>query len=1012
MSNILHVNLNCIKPILDLPTTLSKPNKRWHSAFATIYCFRALHSLLNKKKNSSKVPISTPSFVVLNVKPDAFSSIDQTTLNAIVKGKNLNLLLESGGVEGVADALETDIKNGISGAVDDVALRQEAFGSNTYKRPATKSLFHFVVEAFKDVTILILLFCAALSLGFGIKEHGLKEGWYDGGSIFVAVILVISVSAVSNFRQNRQFEKLSKVSNNIKVDVFRNGRRQQISIFEIVVGDVVSLKIGDQVPADGLFLDGHSLQVDESSMTGESDHVEVNSSHNPFLFSGTKVADGYAQMLVTSVGMNTTWGQMMSTISRDTNEQTPLQARLNKLTSSIGKAGLAVAFLVLVVLLVRYFTGNTEDENGNQEFNGSKTKADDIVNAVVAIIAAAVTIVVVAIPEGLPLAVTLTLAYSMKRMMADQAMVRKLSACETMGSATTICTDKTGTLTMNQMKVTKIWLGQEPIEVSSSISTNLLNLIQQGVALNTTGSVYKASSGSSKFEFSGSPTEKAILSWAVLELDMDMEILKQNCTILHVEAFNSEKKRSGVLVRSKADDTINVHWKGAAEMILAMCSSYYDASGSTKDMDDGERMTFEQIIQGMAASSLRCIAFAHKQIPEEKHEIREATQKLKEDGLTLIGLVGIKDPCRPGVRKAVEDCQYAGVNVKMITGDNVFTARAIATECGILRPDQGINNEAVVEGEVFRKYTPEERMEKVDKIRVMARSSPFDKLLMVQCLKQKGHVVAVTGDGTNDAPALKEADIGLSMGIQGTEVAKQSSDIIILDDNFASVATVLRWGRCVYNNIQKFIQFQLTVNVAALVINFVAAVSAGEVPLTAVQLLWVNLIMDTLGALALSTEQPTKGLMDRPPVGRTEPLITNIMWRNLLAQAFYQIAVLLTLQFKGESIFGVNEKVKDTLIFNTFVLCQVFNEFNARKLEKKNVFEGIHKNKLFLGIIGITIILQVVMVEFLKKFADTERLNWGQWGACLGIAAVSWPLGWVVKCIPVSNKPFLSYLKW
>ncbi|RVW23027.1 putative calcium-transporting ATPase 13, plasma membrane-type [Vitis vinifera] len=1012
MSNILHVNLNCITPILDLPTTLSKPNKRWHSAFATIYCFRALHSLLNKKKNSSKVPISTPSFVVLNVKPDAFSSIDQTTLNAIVKGKNLNLLLESGGVEGVADALETDIKNGISGAVDDVALRQEAFGSNTYKRPPAKSLFHFVVEAFKDVTILILLFCAALSLGFGIKEHGLKEGWYDGGSIFVAVILVISVSAVSNFRQNRQFEKLSKVSNNIKVDVFRNGRRQQISIFEIVVGDVVSLKIGDQVPADGLFLDGHSLQVDESSMTGESDHVEVNSSHNPFLFSGTKVADGYAQMLVTSVGMNTTWGQMMSTISRDTNEQTPLQARLNKLTSSIGKAGLAVAFLVLVVLLVRYFTGNTEDENGNQEFNGSKTKADDIVNAVVAIIAAAVTIVVVAIPEGLPLAVTLTLAYSMKRMMADQAMVRKLSACETMGSATTICTDKTGTLTMNQMKVTKIWLGQEPIEVSSSISTNLLNLIQQGVALNTTGSVYKASSGSSKFEFSGSPTEKAILSWAVLELDMDMEILKQNCTILHVEAFNSEKKRSGVLVRSKADDTINVHWKGAAEMILAMCSSYYDASGSTKDMDDGERMTFEQIIQGMAASSLRCIAFAHKQIPEEKHEIREATQKLKEDGLTLIGLVGIKDPCRPGVRKAVEDCQYAGVNVKMITGDNVFTARAIATECGILRPDQGIDNEAVVEGEVFRKYTPEERMEKVDKIRVMARSSPFDKLLMVQCLKQKGHVVAVTGDGTNDAPALKEADIGLSMGIQGTEVAKQSSDIIILDDNFASVATVLRWGRCVYNNIQKFIQFQLTVNVAALVINFVAAVSAGEVPLTAVQLLWVNLIMDTLGALALSTEQPTKGLMDRPPVGRTEPLITNIMWRNLLAQALYQIAVLLTLQFKGESIFGVNEKVKDTLIFNTFVLCQVFNEFNARKLEKKNVFEGIHKNKLFLGIIGITIILQVVMVEFLKKFADTERLNWGQWGACLGIAAVSWPLGWVVKCIHVSNKPFLSYLKW
>jgi Ca2+-transporting ATPase len=663
--------------------------------------------------------------------------------------------------------------------------------------------------------------------------------------------------------------------------------------------------------------------------------------------------------------------------------------------------------------LVRYFTGNTQDESGKKEFNGSKTKADDIVNAVVGIVAAAVTIIVVAIPEGLPLAVTLTLAYSMKRMMKDQAMVRKLPACETMGSATTICTDKTGTLTMNLMKVTKFWLGQESMEQSnpSPVSPYVLELIKQGVALNTTGSVYRESP-ESKLEFSGSPTEKAILSWAVLELNMNMEQMKQSCTILQVEAFNSQKKRSGVLSMKKMDHTIHVHWKGAAEMILAMCSSYYDASGLMKEMDDRERNTFKQIIQDMAASSLRCIAFAHKQISEDQYEDGKEDKTLKEDCLTLLGLVGIKDPCRPGVKKAVDDCQRAGVNVKMITGDNVFTARAIAIECGILKPGAENISGAVVEGEEFRNYTHEQRMEKVDKICVMARSSPFDKLLMVQCLKQKGHVVAVTGDGTNDAPALKEADIGLSMGIQGTEVAKESSDIVILDDNFASVATVLRWGRCVYNNIQKFIQFQLTVNVAALVINFVAAVSAGEVPLTAVQLLWVNLIMDTLGALALATEQPTQELMEKTPVGRTEPLITNIMWRNLLSQALYQIAILLTLQFKGESIFGVTERVNDTLIFNIFVLCQVFNEFNARKLEEKNVFKGIHKNKLFLGIIGITILLQVLMVEFLKKFADTERLNWGQWGACIGTAALSWPICWVVKCIPVPEKPIFSYLTW
>ena len=1031
MSSIFLDNLEQIELLLRVPKTHSEPNRRWHSAFVSIYCSRALKSYFKDSvpdkenvkvslspsffkndvldKNSAKVSPS-PSFVILDFKQDNNFKVDQATLTKLVKEKTLESLQNVGGVDRIASALDTNVEYGIHDDADDIARRHEAFGSNTYKRPPTKSFFHFVLEAFKDLTILILLGCAVLSLVFGIKETGIKEGWYEGGSIFVAVFLVIAVSAISNFKQNRQFDKLSKVSNNIQIEVVRAGRRQQISIFEIVVGDVICLKIGDQVPADGLFLDGHSLQLDESSMTGESDHVEVNCNH-PFLLSGTKVVDGFARMLVTSVGVNTTWGEMMSSISRDTNEQTPLQARLNKLTSSIGMVGLAVAFLVLVVLLVRYFTGYTEDENGNKEFNGSNTKVNDILNAVVGIVATAVTIVVVAIPEGLPLAVTLTLAYSMKRMMVDQAMVRKLSACETMGSATTICTDKTGTLTLNQMKVTKFWLGEESFAQAtySSIAPYIIELVQEGVALNTTGSIYQPTSGS-EIEFSGSPTEKAILSWAVLELNMEMEQLTQSFKILYIEAFNSEKKRSGVLMRRKVDNTIHVHWKGAAEMILKMCSSYYDASGLTRDLDDGEKMKFEQIIQGMAASSLRCIAFAHKQVSKEDQEHDTENKKIEDDGLTLLGLVGIKDPCRPGVKKAVEDCQYAGVNIKMITGDNVFTAKAIATECGILRPHQDIS-EAVVEGEEFRNYTPEERMEKVDKICVMARSSPFDKLLMVECLKQKGHVVAVTGDGTNDAPALKEADVGLSMGIQGTEVAKESSDIVIMDDNFASVAIVLRWGRCVYNNIQKFIQFQLTVNVAALVINFVAAVSAGEVPLTAVQLLWVNLIMDTLGALALATEKPTKELMKKPPVGRIEPLITNIMWRNLLAQAFYQIVVLLTLQFKGESIFSVTKKVNETLIFNTFVLCQVFNEFNARKLEKKNVFKGIHRNKLFLGIIAITIVLQVVMVEFLKKFANTERLNWGQWGACIAIAVVSWPIGWIVKWIPVPQNPLLSYLK-
>ncbi|XP_030973907.1 putative calcium-transporting ATPase 13, plasma membrane-type [Quercus lobata] len=1003
-------NLESIQSLLAVPNTLSEPKKRWRSAFVSIYYYRAFLSLfktsLSKKKNTKISP--SHSFIILDLNQDnrlktdqaSLTKIDQKTLTELVKEKNIEKLQIIGGIDRLASDLKTNVESGIQGNIEDIAHRHEAFGTNTYNRPPTKSFFHSVVEAFKDFTILILLGCAVLSLVFGIKENGIKEGWYDGGSIFVAVFLVIAVSTVCNFRQSRQFDKLSKVINNIQIEVVRAGRRQQISIFEIVVGDVICLKIGDQVPADGLFLDGHSLQVDQSSITGESDHVEVNCSH-PFLFSGTTVVDGYVRMLVTSVGMNTIWGEMMSSISRDANEQAPLQVWLNRLTSSIGKVGLAVTFL-----LVRYFT-----ENGNKEFNGSSTKVNCILNAVVGTVAAAVAIVVYTIPEGLPLAVTLILAYSIKRMMANQAMVRKLPAYETMGFATVICTDKTGTLTMDKMKVTKFWPGKEFFvpATSSSNAPYFLKLLQEGVSLNTTGSVYKPASGS-EIEFSGSPTEQAILSWAVLELSMEMEQLTQSCKILSVEAFNSQKKRSGVLMRRNADNTIHVHWKGAAEMILKMCSSYYDASGIMEDLDDGEKMKFERIIQGMAASSLRCIAFAHKQVLEEDQEHDYQQKKIEEDGLTLLGLVGIKNPCRLGVKKAVEDCQNAGVNIKMITGDNVFTAKAIATECGILRFDQDVSG-VVVEGIEFRNYTPEERMERVGKICVMARSSPFDKLQMVKCLRQKGYVVAVIGDGTNDALALKEANVGLSMGIQGTEVAKEMLDIVILDNNFASVARVLRWGRCVYNNIQKFIQFQLTVYVAALVINFVVTVSVGKVPLTTVQLLWVNLIIDTLSALALATEKPTEELMTKPPVCRTEPLITNIMWRNLLAQALYQIIILLVLQFKGESIFSVTEKVKNTLIFNTFVLCQVFNEFNARNLEKKNVFEGIHRNKLFLGIIAITIILQVVMVEFLKKFADTERLNWGQWGVCIGIGIASWPIDCIVKWIPVPHKPLLSYLR-
>ncbi|CAM0907522.1 unnamed protein product [Alopecurus aequalis] len=987
-----------------------QPARQWRKALNVI---RTCHRLARLGILSTGVLMPrNNSYVAIKIHHDgdsdsndigaaAFSvAADDESFKGLVKEKREDCFRRLGGSAGIAAALASDAERGIRGDDADVRRRREAFGGNTYPKPKPKSFFSHVWDALKDVFLIVLLVCAAVSLGFGIKEHGLKDGWYDGVSIFLAVFLVSAVSAVSNHSQAKRFDKLASESDNISVTVVRAARRQDISIFDIVVGDVVILKIGDSVPADGVFLQGHGLQVDESSMTGEPHPIEIDTEKSPFLTGGVKIIDGYGQMLVTAVGTDTLWGEMMSSITKETTEPTPLQERLERLTSSIGKIGVAVAVLVFTVLTARLFTGSTMDDQGKPVFDRGHVTFDAVFSGLVGIFQQAVTIIVVAIPEGLPLAVTLTLAFSMKRMVKENALVRRLSACETMGSVTAICTDKTGTLTLNQMKVSEFWVGTEQHRAATAIAGTVVSLLCQGAGINTTGSVYRPDNVSPP-EISGSPTEKALLSWAVADLGMDPDALKRSCKVVHVEAFNSDKKRSGVMIRDNATGSVIAHWKGAAEMVLANCSMYVDTDGSARELGVEQRKKLGNVINDMAVGSLRCIAFAYKQLDSEQ-------TKIDDEGLTLLGFVGLKDPCRPEVKAAIQACRKAGVAVKMVTGDNILTARAIAKECGIISSNDHAG--IVIEGHEFRAMSPEQQLEIVDRIRVMARSLPLDKLVLVQRLKQKGHVVAVTGDGTNDAPALKEADVGLSMGIQGTEVAKESSDIIILNDNFDTVVTATRWGRCVFNNIQKFIQFQLTVNVAALVINFVAAITTGKMPLTTVQLLWVNLIMDTMGALALATDTPTKALMDRPPIGRTAPLISNAMWRNLMAQAAFQIAVLLALQYRGRDVFGTDEKSNGTMIFNAFVLCQVFNEFNAREIEKKNVFAGVLKNRMFLVIIAVTLVLQVVMVEVLTRFAGTKRLGLGQWGACLAIAAVSWPIGWAVKFIPVPDMTLHQFL--
>ncbi|KAL6505944.1 putative calcium-transporting ATPase 11, plasma membrane-type [Orobanche hederae] len=911
-------------------------------------------------------------------------------LASIVCSYDIKTLRKLKGVEGLADKLNVSLDKGVKAS--DISSRQSIFGPNRYTEKPSKSFWMFVWEALHDLTLVILIVCALVSIAVGLATEGWPKGMYDGLGIIISIFLVVMVTAVSDYRQSLQFKELDKEKKKIFIQVIRDGVRQKVSIYDLVVGDIVHLSIGDQVPADGIFISGYDLLIDQSSLTGESVPTNIYEKR-PFLLAGTKVQDGSAKMLVTTVGMRTEWGKLMETLSEGGEDETPLQVKLNGVATIIGKIGLLFAVLTFLVLIIRFLV---EKGNHHELTKWSSGDALKILNY----FATAVTIIVVAVPEGLPLAVTLSLAFAMKKLMNDKALVRHLSACETMGSATCICTDKTGTLTTNHMVVSKVCICGKTKEVNSTegrdtlgtgISENVLNILLQGIFNNTGSEVVKDKEG--KISILGTPTEKAILEYGLL-LGGDFDEQRQVCKILKVETFNSEKKKMSVLV-ALPDGRTRAFCKGASEIVLRMCEGFVNSNGERVPLSDEEVSRISDVISGFAHEALRTLCLAYKDMDSEKH--------IPENGYTLIAVVGIKDPVRPGVKEAVKTCLAAGITVRMITGDNINTAKAIAKECGILTGD-----DLAIEGPDFRKKTTYEMSQLIPKLKVMARSSPTDKHVLVKTARSVlREVVAVTGDGTNDAPALHEADIGLAMGISGTEVAKESADVIVLDDNFATIVNVAKWGRAVYINIQKFVQFQLTVNIVALMINFISACASGSAPLTAVQLLWVNLIMDTLGALALATEPPHDGLMQRPPVGRSESFITRTMWRNIIGQSIYQLAILLVLNFDGKQILGLSGSdataVVNTFIFNTFVFCQVFNEINSRDMKKINIFHGVFGNWVFIGIIVSTVVFQVIIVEFLGTFASTVPLNRQLWMYSVVIGAVSMPIAVVLKCIPVGS---------
>uniref|UniRef100_A0A8C3VH89 Calcium-transporting ATPase n=1 Tax=Catharus ustulatus TaxID=91951 RepID=A0A8C3VH89_CATUS len=1010
-----------------------------------------------------------------------------------------------GETEGLCRHLKTSPTEGLAGTAADLEKRKLIFGKNFIPPKKPKTFIQLVWEALQDVTLIILEIAAIISLGLsfyqppgegnegcgtatgGAEDEGEAEaGWIEGAAILLSVICVVLVTAFNDWSKEKQFRGLqSRIEQEQKFTVVRGGQVIQIPVAEIVVGDIAQVKYGDLLPADGIFIQGNDLKIDESSLTGESDQVRKSVDKDPMLLSGTHVMEGSGRMLVTAVGVNSQTGIIFTLLgaggeeeekkdkkgrvrtvphpmskqqdgaaamemqplksaeggegddkdkkksNMHKKEKSVLQGKLTKLAVQIGKAGLVMS-AITVIILVLYFAIDTFVVNKKQWLPECTPV---YVQYFVKFFIIGVTVLVVAVPEGLPLAVTISLAYSVKKMMRDNNLVRHLDACETMGNATAICSDKTGTLTTNRMTVVQAYVGDvhyKEIPDPDSIPAKTMELLVNAIAINsayTTKILPPEKEGGLPRQV-GNKTECGLLGF-VLDLKQDYEPVRSLIPeekLYKVYTFNSVRKSMSTVIKLP-DGSFRMYSKGASEIVLKKCSRILNAAGEPRIFRPRDRDEMvKKVIEPMACDGLRTICVAFRDFPSSPEPDWDNENDILSD-LTCICVVGIEDPVRPEVPEAIRKCQRAGITVRMVTGDNINTARAIAIKCGIIHPGEDF---LCLEGKEFNRRIRNEKgeieQERIDKIwpklRVLARSSPTDKHTLVKGIidstqVEQRQVVAVTGDGTNDGPALKKADVGFAMGIAGTDVAKEASDIILTDDNFSSIVKAVMWGRNVYDSISKFLQFQLTVNIVAVIVAFTGACITQDSPLKAVQMLWVNLIMDTFASLALATEPPTEALLLRKPYGRNKPLISRTMMKNILGHAVYQLTLIFTLLFVGEKMFkidsGRNAPLHSppsehyTIIFNTFVMMQLFNEINARKIHgERNVFDGIFRNPIFCTIVLGTFAIQIVIVQFGGKPFSCSPLQLDQWMWCvfIGLGELVW--GQVIATIPTSRLKFLK----
>jgi P-type Ca2+ transporter type 2C len=847
--------------------------------------------------------------------------------------------------------------------------------------------------------LAIVLFCVTCFIGYPSVE---------GLAVIVAVVLATGVSFLSEYRSDQEFEKLNSHKDAVPVKVLRDQRVTTVPLEDVAVGDVIILETGDEIPVDGRLLLANGLMVDQSLLTGESEPSAKKPTHDldetdgpdklPCVYRGTQVIDGLGQMMATHVGDDTMLGQIARRLGDTTEEtassearvqqkltinkeETPLQQKLTRLAGTISMVGYIAAVAIFLALLVRgVFFSTPREVYWASDLTGWLAVAKNLLGYVVYM----VIIIVVAVPEGLPMSVTVSLALAMRKMTRAKALVRQLVATETIGSATVICSDKTGTLTQNKMQVLHLALSNElhipadaeaiptPARGARPLPTRTADWLALNSAVNSTGTLDN-SSGSPVVV--GNRTEGALLLWLNLNR-IDYAAERLHHPVLYRATFSSEHKKMTTVGDISGVPVVFV--KGAPEILLQSCSYITTPSGIARPLTDADRQRISMQLTAVAAQAMRTLAFAHRVLPANTPRTQDDLTDLRaqfEAMLVFDGFVAIRDPIRDDVPGSIERCRAAGIEVKMITGDNPETARAIARDIGLLE-----DHATLMTSDEFNAKTDDEIKAELPSLKVLARAKPLDKYRLVKLLQEQDHVVAMTGDGTNDAPSLRKADVGLAMGISGTEVAKEASRIVLLDDAFSTIVKAVHWGRSLYENIQKFIVFQLTINASALLIAFLGPFFGVKPPFTVLQLLWINVIMDTFAAMALCSEPPRKGLMKQPPKKRNESIVTKEMLVTIgLTGGFFVIVMMAMLlwMFSGNVELSTRNA---TIFFTVYVFFQVWNQINCRSLDPAVPgWRGLFKNPFFLVIASATVIGQVLIVNLGASTFAVEPLGWLDW---------------------------------